>query len=122
MCSRRKVVRASPERLAAWVPAISMLPPKPPSSSPIAWSIVDLPEPEGPTSATISPGWIARSTPLSTSICTPPCSKLRVKPVRVTTALFIAQNLDRIGARRAERRVQRRQEAEHQGHHADDRD
>src|SRR3569623_971853 len=107
----------------ASIPAISMLPPKPPSSSPTACSIVDLPEPEGPSSATISPGLIVRFTPRSTSIVTPPCSKLRVRFVRRTTgctgALLIAQHLDRIRARRLARRIERSKEAHPQRQQTD---
>src|SRR5579871_994964 len=103
-----------------------MLPEKPPSSSPIACSIVDLPEPEGPSSATISPGAIAKSTPRSTSIRTPPCSKLRARLRTATTgstcASLIAQHLDGVGVRRLPRWIERREEAEHQCHHADHRD
>jgi hypothetical protein len=47
-------------------------PSKPPSSRPTAWSRVDLPDPEGPSSATISPAATCRSTPRSTSMVTSP--------------------------------------------------
>src|SRR6187551_2261643 len=102
--------------------AISIRPPNPPSSSPTACSMVDLPVPDGPSSATISPGMSARSTPRSTSMRTPPCSKLRVRPVRRTTGSLIAQHLYRIGARRAVGRIERREEAEPHRHHADQQD
>ena len=68
-------------------PAIRIEPPNPPSSRPTACSSVDLPEPDGPSSATISPGATVRSTPRSTSIVTPPCAKLRVRPVRLEDRL-----------------------------------
>src|SRR5688572_19115326 len=50
-----------------------------------------LPVPDGPSSATISPGMIVRSTPRRTSIFTPPCSNERVRSVRRTTSSLIAQ-------------------------------
>ena len=61
-------VRPSSSSVAASSPAIRIEPSKPPSSSPTAWSRVDLPEPDGPEQATISPGRPSRSTPRSTSM------------------------------------------------------
>ena len=54
--SRRRRVRPSSSSSAASSPAIRIEPSNPPSSKPTAWSRVDLPEPEGPSRATISPG------------------------------------------------------------------
>src|SRR4051794_3113938 len=96
-------------------------PSKPPSSRPTAWSKVDLPDPEGPSSATISPGATTRSIPRKTSIRCPPCSNERRSPFTARTSL-IAQYLHRIGACRLPGGIERRQEAEEQGHHRDDRD
>ena len=47
------------------------------SSSPATCSSVDFPAPDGPTSATISPGCSARSTPFSTASSIPPCRNTR---------------------------------------------
>ena len=49
-------------------PAMRIEPSNPPSSSPTACSRVDLPEPDGPSRATISPRRTSRSTPRSTSM------------------------------------------------------
>ena len=78
---RRIAVRsASPSRVQS-VPSIVT---RPPSGAPAARrgaGRVDLPAPEGPTRATISPGARVRSAPVSTSSRRPPaCSKLRVTP------------------------------------------
>src|SRR5205823_7980797 len=74
-----------------------------------------LPEPEGPTRATISPGWIASSMPRSTSIVTSPCVKLRFSSRVTRIASLIAQYLDRIGACRLVRRVEGREERQDKG-------
>ena len=73
-------VRPSSSRFAASSPASRIEPSNPPSSSPTACSRVDLPEPDGPSNATISPGATSRSTPRSTSIVTSPWVKLRLRP------------------------------------------
>src|SRR3954465_7034961 len=93
-------------------------PSKPPSSSPTAWSKVDLPEPEGPSRATISPGRTSRSTPRSTSMVTPPWRKLRLRPPTSRTS-FIAKHLHGIRARGLPGRVEGGEEAQHQGHDDD---
>src|SRR5690606_18435235 len=41
---------------------------------------VDLPEPDWPIMATISPRWMSRSTPLSTETLSPPAAKRRTSP------------------------------------------
>src|SRR5690606_4744163 len=81
--------------------------------------MVDLPDPEGPSNATISPGITVRLTPRSTSMRTPPCSKLRVRLVSFTTGLFIAQHLHGIGARRLVGGIERGKETQHQRHDDD---
>src|SRR5690606_27314538 len=115
-------VRSPDARSVASIPAISIRPPKPPSRSPTACSIVDLPVPDGPSSATISPGMISRFTPRRTSMVSPPCRKLRVRSVRRTTGLFIAQHLHGIGAGGPICRIESRQEAEPHRHQADEKD
>src|SRR5690349_22110030 len=91
-----------------------MEPWKPPSSRPTACSSVDLPDPDGPSKATISPGATSRSTPRSTSIVTSPWVKLRLSPRVTRTGSFIAEHLDRIGARGLVRGVECREEREDQ--------
>ncbi len=59
-------------RLAAGIsfiacPSISSVPPVIGSSPAIILSSVDLPQPDGPTNTTNSPGSISRSTPCTTS-------------------------------------------------------
>src|SRR5688500_12200749 len=113
--SRRTRVRLPSLSSATSSPAIRIEPSNPPSSSPTACSRVDLPEPDGPSKATISPWRTSRSTPRSTSIVTSPCRKLRLRPLTVSTS-FIAKHLHRIGARRLPRRIERGEEAQHQRH------
>src|SRR5688500_17900417 len=97
-------------------------PSKPPSRRPTACSSVDLPEPDGPSRATISPGWTSRSTPRSTSMVTSAWVKLRLSWWVRRTASLIAQHLDRVGARRFPRRVKRRQERQDEREQDDRRD
>src|SRR5205085_6165215 len=99
---------------------IRIEPSKPPSSRPTACSKVDLPEPDGPSKATISPGWTARFTPRSTWISTSPCTKLRRRSATASTS-FIAQHLHRIGLRRAPGGNEGGDEAHDQGHGDDHR-
>src|SRR5207237_1598594 len=82
-----------------------MEPSKPPSSSPTACSRVDLPEPDGPSRATISPSRTFRSTPRSTWISTSAWTKLRLRPSTRSTS-FIAQHLHRIRLRRLPGRIE----------------
>src|SRR3569623_3152830 len=89
-------------------------PPKPPSSRPTACSMADLPDPEGPSKATISPSPTVRATPRNTLRVSPPWLKLRGSPVTSRMGLFIAQHLHRIGARRLVGRVERGEEARDQ--------
>src|SRR3954465_7098159 len=120
--SRRVAVRSELFICAASMPVMRIDPPNPPSSKPTAWSNVDLPDPDGPSNATISPGAIDKSAPRRTWIVSPPCSKLRGRPVVARTASLIAKHLDRIGTRRARRRVERREEGQQQGDRHDRRD
>src|SRR3546814_18466804 len=99
---------------------MTISPSNPPSSSPTAWSIVDLPEPDGPSSATISPAFTVRSTPRSTWMVCPPWVKLRFR-LRIWSTSLIAQHLYGIGTRRLPRRIERGEEGKHHGHD-DDRD
>src|SRR5438309_4097900 len=100
-------------------------PSKPPSKRPTAWRRVDLPEPEGPRRATISPARTSRSRPRRTLMVTPPCWKLRFSPrteriaALAVAASLIAQHLDRVGARRLPGRVEGGEEAEEEGHDDD---
>src|SRR5689334_23283369 len=91
-----------------------MEPWKPPSSSPTAWSSVDLPDPDGPSSATISPGATSRSTPRNTSIVTSPWVKLRLRPLVTRTGSLIAQDLHWVGACSPVGGIKRREERQHQ--------
>src|SRR3990167_5026331 len=92
----------------------------PPSSKPTACSIVDLPDPDGPSSATISPRLRCASTPRSTSIVTSACVKLRFSPTsssaRSVLGSFITQHLNRVGIGRLERGIERGEEAEDDNH------
>src|SRR4051812_5945767 len=118
MASRRRLVRPSLLSAAASCPWIRIEPSKPPSSSPTAWSRVDLPEPEGPSKATISPAPTLRSMPRRTWMVTPAWTKLRLRPV-TSSASLIAKHLHRIGVRRLPGRIEGREEAQHQRHDDD---
>src|SRR4249919_3226361 len=91
-------------------------PSNPPSSRPTACKSVDLPEPDGPSKATISPGCTARLTLRRTSIVTPPWVKLRFRPRVSSTGSFIAKHLDRVGVGSAPRREQCGEIGQHQSH------
>ena len=69
------------------------------SRRPAICSRVNLPEPDGPVSATISPGSSENETPFRTSSEVPPCSKVR-RTSRSTRTSLIPQRLDRIEPRR----------------------
>src|SRR5690606_25703886 len=96
-----------------------IVPSKPPSSSPTACSIVDLPDPEGPSSATISPRRSDALTPRSTSMVTSPWQKLRFSSTSSSATSLIAQHLHGIGIRRLVSGIERREKAE-DDHHDDD--
>src|SRR3546814_18351965 len=95
-----------------------VVPPDPPSSRPTACSIVDLPVPEGPSSATISPRRSDALTPRSTSIVTSPWRKLRFSSTSSSATSFITQHLHGVGIRGLVRRLERSEEAE-DDHHDD---
>ena len=95
-------------------PPISTSPPSGRSSSPATCSSVDLPAPDGPTSATISPG---RSASVDAAqhrqLDAAPggrCARRRAARAPRRRRSLIAQRLDRIEPRRAPGRVERRQE------------
>src|SRR6185369_9585940 len=113
--SRRNRVRPSSSSWAASCPANRIEPWKPPSRRPTACSRVDLPEPDGPRSATISPGFTSRLTPRRTSMVVPPWVKLRLRSRVTSAASLIAKHLDRIGVRRPTRREQGRREDQQHG-------
>src|SRR3990172_6933493 len=122
MAPRRNSVRRRSDRPPAASPPIRTSPPSGRSSSPAMCSNVDLPEPDGPTKATISPRATASVAPRSTARRLPPWTKVRSILSRARTAsaaLFIAQRLDRIEPRRAPRRIERGQERQPQGAAAD---
>ena len=85
-------------------------------------SRVDLPVPDGPISATISPGAIDNDAPRNISRRLRPCRKPRTIPSRDNAAgSLIAQRLDRIEPRRPPGRIDRRQQRQRQ-RHANNRD
>src|SRR5688572_17943628 len=85
-------------------------------------SRVDLPEPDGPTSATISPGRTWRSARLITSRKPLPAWRKRCWTFFNSSAgLLIAQRLDRIEPGRAPGRIERRQQGQYQRHDDDQR-
>src|SRR5580698_4790588 len=77
-----------------------------------------LPEPEAPTIGTRSPAAIARFTPSSTLSASGPWEKLLCTPLALKTVSFMPQGLRRGGARRAPRRVDRRQRTQQKRHRA----
>src|SRR6185369_15247331 len=96
-----------------------MLPALGRSSRPTLCSRVDLPEPDGPTSATISPRRMTKLASWMTSSRLPPWAKVRVTPDAARTmslASLIAQRLDGIEPRCAPGGIQRRQEGEAERH------
>src|SRR3546814_18936232 len=97
-----------------------IMPSNPPSRSPTACSIVDFPDPDGPSSATISPRRSDALTPRSTSIVTSPCVKLRFRSTSSSATSFITQHLHWVGIGRLVGRIERRKEAE-DDHHDHDR-
>src|SRR5882672_230881 len=124
MLSRRSAERSSSRSVAPFLPPIQISPPSACSSSPAIWSSVDLPQPEGPTSATSSPRRTASDTPRSTSSLAAPCSKLRLTPLRTRTLSLrslIAQGLHRIEPRRPPGRIEGRGEGKREGHRHDER-
>src|SRR5690349_2296903 len=96
-----------------------MLPALGRSSRPTMCSRVDLPEPDGPTSATISPRRMTKLASWMTSSRLPPWAKVRVMPDAARTTLstsLIAQRLDGIEPRGPPGGVERRQEGKAERH------
>src|SRR3546814_13240665 len=88
-----------------------IMPSNPPSRSPTACSIVDFPDPDGPSSATISPRRSDALTPRSTSIVTSPCVKLRFRSTSSSATSFIPQHLHWVGIGGLVGRIERPEEA-----------
>src|SRR5262245_56359255 len=87
-------------------------------------SSVDLPQPDGPTSATSSLCLTASETPRSTSSRTAPCAKLRLTPLRTSTSLLrslIAQGLHRVEPRCTPSGIERCRERKRQRQRHDER-
>src|SRR5580704_14387407 len=99
-------------------PATATVPEVGASRPPRICSSVVLPEPEAPTIATRSPAAIATFTPSSTLRTSGPWEKLLCTPLALKTVSFMPQGLRRGGARRAPRRVDGRQGAQEERHHA----
>src|SRR5471032_2199933 len=99
------------------------------SSRPAICSSVVLPEPLGPSNATISPRRTWRSTPRRISNRWPPCSKLRRTSLSSRTTLFwalfwgllTAKRLHGVELRRLPSRVKRGGERKHERHARDQR-
>ena len=72
MRARRILVRSASERREKSVPSMVTEPLVAGVRPPRMWKRVDLPEPEGPTMATNSPGQISKLTLRSASTCTLP--------------------------------------------------
>ena len=130
---RRNRVRCSSDRPPQSSPPISTAPPSGRSSSPATCSSVDLPAPDGPTSATISPGRsdeidAVQHRELDAALAGRRWRTLRAirAPVgranprtRFAARSFVAQPLDRIEPGGAPGRVERREERQRQRHHHD---
>src|SRR5271169_7165747 len=104
---------------------MSTSPPSGRSSNPATCSNVDLPAPDGPTSATISPGRKARSTPFSTLSSVPASRKTRrtsrnssAAPAGIPGSL-VAQGFDRVEPGGAPGRVESGEEGEGERHNHD---
>src|SRR5690349_5837278 len=119
---RRNSVRSPSDRVLATLPPIRTSPPSARSSNPAMCSRVDLPAPDGPTSATNSPPRTFREAPRSTFNASPACRKVRTMPsisIMDWEASFIAQGLDRIELGGAPCRVDGRAERQAQRHQHD---
>src|SRR3546814_4521043 len=138
MARRRSAVRCASERPRQAWPSISTSPSSGRSRRPAMCSSVDLPAPEGPTRATISPPATLKEAPDSTSRRLRACLNTRRTPRSsrpwplrlptllrslLTAPLLITEGLHRIEPRGAPGGVERRQEGEDEGeaHHDGDR-
>src|SRR5690554_2931263 len=116
-------VRASSESPAQERPETSTSPPSGRSRSPAICKSVDLPAPDGATSATISPRATSRLAPFSTVISASlPRLYIFSSPVRRSTGSLITQRLHRVHPRRAPGRKNRDDERQrerecHRRHH-----
>src|SRR5579859_6786588 len=115
MVARRMRVRARSSRSPQSWPSMTMRPPVGCSSRPAACRRDDFPEPEGPTSPTISPAETVRSAPLSTSSGPCPVAYTGRRPSTASTGSLIAKRLNWIEARGPPGRQQGEQEGGGQG-------
>ena len=94
-------------------------------SRPATCSRVDFPAPDGPTSATISPGSQREIDPIQHASSVPACLKTRRTPRSSSAApsairrSFVAQGLDRVEPRRAPGRIERSEERQSERHRHD---
>ena len=105
-----KRTRSIERRSVTSMPPTDTVPAVGRSIAPMRLSSVVLPEPDGPVTATNSPGAIARSTPSSAT--TRPSSNVRVTPAKRTSASLTAQRLHRPQVGRAHGRVDRGEDAD----------
>src|SRR5512138_1353431 len=138
MARRLSAVRWASERPRQGWPSISTSPSSGRSRRPAMCSRVDLPAPEGPTRATISPPATLKAAPCSTSSRSRPWRNTRrtsrssrpwplrlptwAKPALPIAPLLIAERLHRIEAGGAPRRIERREEGENEREADDDDD
>src|SRR5205085_731086 len=86
------------------------------SNRPATCSNVDLPAPDGPTRATLSPLPRRKEIPRSTSSLSPACLNVRTTPSSSSAGSLITERLDGIDLSRAPGRIERRQERQAEGH------
>src|SRR5262245_59352300 len=126
---RRTRVRSLSVRREQSRPLTSTRPPSAVSKRPAMCSSVDLPAPDGPTSATAWPGWRSMLAPLSTWISRSPwrktrrtsrsCSTERVWAVSCT-GLLVAEGFHGIEPGSAPGWIEGGQHRQHQSHQDDD--
>src|SRR5581483_3996280 len=120
MVPRRSAVRLSSDMPRLDCPATMTSPSSGFSNMPVMCSNVDLPAPDGPISATISPGMRLRLASRMTSRRPPPASlKLWRMPFSRRTGSLIAQRLHRIEPRGTPGGIERGQDRENQRHRGD---
>src|SRR5262245_6513276 len=127
MPSRRMRVRDRSSSVLQFRPAMNTSPAVGASSSPAMWSSDDLPAPEGPTRATISPGRTDRLTCLKMSSLIPPCAKAlatsrssRTVSIGGFIGSLVTQRFHRIELGGAAGGIERREEGQRQRHHGDE--
>src|SRR5204862_986163 len=90
------------------------------------WRSVDFPTPDAPTTATSSPSWTVRSTPLRTRTTSPPARYSFSTPsatVRGTRSpSLIAEHVHGVKPRGLARRIERREKRQDEGRDGDERD